>query len=540
MSTNKPSSDRKVSNRKSPHKHEATIPKELFPVITPMVSSKSSSKKSGSLSKRKRSLNDFDSSSEEVKSKRSDNLNDEITSILDEDLDIIISNGLSQQNWREIASDPYKGNVIAEYLQRLSNKCYQTELDLANAKKTNAAQRSIIDFELGWTNKFIDQSVAKAIEIANSNEESEAATANAVVQQHSSVIVSNSAPLRINSISQEQMQQFSDHLRRCVAEGVDDKRTAVLSQVAIVQLHRAFLTKSEGRVPVGAQSHLWMAWPTELLAEAVEYTFPRAGQSNLDWLQSFDKLFVELDIKDESSYMEYLNDITMTEIDAQYKITPVKQVIKALVANLSKQPKTKVGKVTRCNLQMQYELQRRHEESALNTIEQYIVQFGAIARRANRTTQQAILWNNSIDSPSSLPSENGKGGIDQNGQPSKVQKIERSICQGCGSILPAYMASSAAIQECRRCIGHPDRNTSGLWHQSAAKRSLSANGYSSINRKFRVSGEPVSSTVLSEMDKQLKLRFPETEAASTSARGQLREHQHNNRNSALSSPIGRK
>lgn len=537
MSTNNTSSDREDRKRKSPQKLEAAIPKELFPTVTPKVSSKSSSKKSDKSSSKKKKR-ESDPSKEEIDSIHSDNL-DEIMSVADEDLDILISIGLSPQNWREIAGNPLKGEAIADYLQRLSNKCYQAEIDLANASKTITAQRSIIDFELGWTKKFIDQSVAKAIDIATSNEEGEVATANAVTQPHSSVIVSNSAPLRINSVTQELMQQFSDHLRRCVAEGVDDKRTAVLSQVAIVQLHRSFLTKSEGRVPVGAKSHLWMAWPTEQLAEAVEYAFPRAGQSNLDWLQSFDKLFVELDIKDESSFGEYLNDITTTEIDAQYKITPVKQVIKTLVANLSKQPKNKVGKVTRCNLQMQYELQRRYEESALDTIEQYIVQFGAIARRANRTTQQALLWNNSIESTSSLLSESGKRGIDQNDQPSKVQKVERSICQGCGSILPAYMANSAAIHECRRCVGHPDRNTAGPWHQCAAKRALSANGYSSINRKFRTSGEPVAPSVLSDMEKLFKLHYPEAEGAATPTRGPQRDQQ-NSRNSGSHSHFVKK
>ena len=332
---------------------------------------------------------------------------------------------------------------------------------------------------------------------------------------NTSVVVSNAAPLRIDSVSTEQMFRFSDYLRRCIAEGVDDKRAAVLSQEATVQLHRAFLTKSGGRVPKGATVQLWMAWPTERLATAVEFSFPRAGQSNLDWLHAFDNLFVELDVKDGSSYSVYLNDITKTELNAQHKITPETQVVKTLVANLGKPPKSGTGTITRCNRQMHIELKRLSDEKLVPTIEDFIIEFGGIADRAGKVLQTAVLWDNSQDSKT-LSNTRKRADQDIDQSTGKFQKMEHAMCQGCGVVLPAYIDPTKVHQECRRCAGHPDKNVTGRWDKSSTQLILGAKGYHCLSRKHYADGSLLEDSVLEAM-RIARLQHPPPQEPSRSA-----------------------
>lgn len=510
MSSNNEVGGRKPTNKESPHQGVAPVQKVLFGV-TPKEKPNQSSQANND-SSNEEILPGKENGDEEILSGRLAESKDPSLAFMSE-FPSLLAIGLNQSQMARFELDPILGYEAAETLQEFANKSWTAQSDLAEANRTIAALRQIVFNMLGWTDQFTDQAIANAIDIAASNEVEamgpfDESASSSSGNLNSSVIVSNSAPLRISSITVEQMHQFADYLRRCIAEGVDDKRASVLSQEAVIQLHRAFLTKSDGRVPIGSTYKLWMSstlWPTERLAQAVECTFRRAGSTSLDWLHQFDKLFVELDVKNESSYIPYLNGITTTEVNAQYRNTPEKQVVKTLVTNLVKPPKDKAGNITRCNKQMHSEMHKLASEHIIDTIEQYVVQFGACAARANRSIEQAALWDNALDHPTSLI---GKRGIYLHDS-AKVPRLEHAVCQGCGYELPAYIDANVTHQECRRCCGHPDRNTSGPWDKSAAFTILRNKGFKTLNRKYRLSGELVNATTLAEMDSLSHTKHPQ-------------------------------
>lgn len=431
----------------------------------------------------------------------------------------LISAGLSKRSLAKIAAEPSLGSQFAEILRDIIHDRDDSQVQLANANRTIHALRQIVKSMSGWTEKYLDQCIADAIEVAETADAASegpmmdhSVTSNSALL-NSSMVVSNAAPLRISSISMEQMFRFSEYLRQCIAEGVEDKRAAVLSQEATVQLHRAFLTRSGGRVPKGAKPQLWLAWPTERLALAVEYTFPRAGQTSLDWLAAFDKLFVELDVTDQSSYSGYLNDITKTELSSQHRITPESQVVKALVNNLSKPP-DRSAQVTQCNRQMHLELKRLLDEKLLPTIEDYIIEFGGTVDRAEKVLQKAALWKNSHEDLSMT----GKRPVDHahGQQAGKLQRMEHGTCQGCGVVLPAYIDPHKTYQECRRCIGHPDRNIEGSWTKSYIRTVLASKGYPCLSRKHFAEGGMLPPHILEAME-LARLRLPQPPAQGQSS-----------------------
>jgi len=256
----------------------------------------------------------------------------------------------------------------------------------------------------------------------------------------------------------------------------------------------------------------WLSWPADVLAETLDIAFPKAGVDlSHDWIHSFNKLFVELDVRREESYRAYINGISTLEMSSMNQTTAMPEVIKTLIANLIKIPPGVKGRVTTCNRTMQRMLTGCVNSGKLTTLSEYTIQFEQLCMTGLRTLERSADWDNRRDEPASSGNTSSKsnkrpaGDQFHSGKRQNTSTTPRK-CEGCGNNV--HPLAKVVENECPNCTGHPDRNTAGPWVDSQAYQTLSSKGFNSIHRRKYVNGTDLPEAIISDMAAQKSAKFP--------------------------------
>ena len=426
--------------------------------------------------------------------------------------------GFSQDQLKLVEETPGLDIDFASRLISFAIEKSESDESLASIRRDRNALAVLIQKEIGWNEKMLQEKVRdilKAQETLKMGTQGpwtlgQASSSQGVPYSNSlgtMINVSGEKALRITSVTPEAMHTFADHLRSSVSRGVDDNRIGILSSDAITSLHRALQGKLPERVPLSAKSNDWLALPADRLAELIELAYPKQSvDTALDWNESFSELFVELDVRNESSYTQYLNDITVIENNATSKSTQESEIVKNLNAALIKVPTSKSGmKITRCNRAMNAAMKQLIVSGDVTTIGAYVVAFTSNATRAKAGLEKYSQWDNTTsDSTAGKASGKRGAGADSNPAIKKSKPVVQTAatrihCAGCNHPLPVY--TKTVSNECRNCAGHPDRNTSGAWLGSNTQKVLSSKGFTAIHSRKRISGDSLTDQQIEVMKK---------------------------------------
>lgn len=438
--------------------------------------------------------------------------------------------GLTQEQLRKIEGDP---DLHIDCANKLISVAVQNGERYQELQRLKAAYQAgeaghkahvtilseLLQTEIGWTAERVSAEVAKKAALLRQFKElheqtaaamqSPAATTASVAAGASAsatVNVTTNRTIRITEISTETVRKLIDYLRQCVADGIPDNRTGTMSTEAQAQLYRALISRSGGRVKETTSSSEIMRWPANVLADVLDVSFPRAGidRSN-DWIHAFNKLFVELDVRVESSYRSYLNAISTSELSAVNQTTAVTEVIKTLIDNLTKVPSGAKGKVTNCNKAIQLMLRDAVRQGKLKSLEQYAIRFEEYVQIGLHALERASVWENKPDQHA--PSGEKYTSKRSFGEITKAPFVPaQRTCEGCGQKAPVN--PNVGKNECRQCIGHPDRNTSGPWASSDSAKALADSGHRALHSSKRINGEPLTAAELQHIAEQKESKFP--------------------------------
>lgn len=161
-------------------------------------------------------------------------------------------------------------------------------------RRREQALRALLKSEKGWTDSYISKMVDETIRISDAYEAEDEAAGNSKgsPSKRSATTVVNvstkSAIETITEVDSASMKKLTEHLRRCVAENVDDNRSALLSNKAQLSLHRAMQAVDRNHLNVGTTpAETWYGWSTQRLIESIERAFPPDGDNTaLDWFHS--------------------------------------------------------------------------------------------------------------------------------------------------------------------------------------------------------------------------------------------------------------
>lgn len=308
--------------------------------------------------------------------------------------------------------------------------------------------------------------------------------------------------------SAAQMNNFIAHLRASALANTEDDRFRLLTSGAIKTITTFFVSRDlVGEV----EPDTWLDWGAMDLAEKLQSSFENPDatitRSCVDWLPLMEKeCRIVLNVRIQDTFLHYCQCILQVEQDAMTKESPEKAVVEALLAGL-----VKGSDVPKANRTLHSRLKARKD--TLVTIQAYTVAITKMCMEARKSVEEADQWET-----------RQTGGKDrrQKGDTSPIAganpaKAPRFLCNGCGN---PEARSSGHI--CKQCAGHPDRNQSGPWKESATFRTLRDRlpglREPQLLGNYRANGEPLSETQKTEREAQkaaLRASAPAKDATSS-------------------------
>lgn len=411
---------------------------------------------------------------------------------------------LSNEQLKAMESHMLLGVDAAQKLINASIAAADTECQLADARLELRAAKSLIKFEKGWTDKYVDTTVEQAAIALRARDDEDRVSSDIPIQKANShrvgTVVNVSANTQIpsiNEVSPHSMQQLVCHLYRCERENLPDNRGSILTPTAQAQLHANLLSEPRNGMREDLNTYEWLTWSRARLLKALELTFPLSADStDQDWVHLITPLRVSLDVRDEESYRAYLNQIMQITVQAKVKNTAEKHLVELLIKGLNQGK----GKTTRGNKAMELELKHKFAEGCIPSLTGYVVEFRRICCRIRREMRAVAMWDNALDDPngaSALAAKLKRQRDEAHNKPAKKQKTGGSAqtqdnaprCNGCGNKLPEDVDRSVEHHQCRVCMNHPDRNESGPFEESDAFKELQKRGHRSLLRHMRANGE---------------------------------------------------
>jgi transposase InsO family protein len=297
--------------------------------------------------------------------------------------------------------------------------------------------------------------------------------------------------------SAPQMEKFIAHLRSSSLNHVEDERVNLLSSGAI----KSITTTLVGRAMVNQfDAREWLDWEPMELAEKLRQVFDNPDStlmgSVVDWEVHFQqKCFLVLNVRDSSSMLKYVQCVYEVESEARTKTASEEKVVEGLVANLLKAKGG--GSVPKANRT----IHRKVKDLKPKSIEDFCNQMSRLANKAREVVEEADQWEDRGEAVKQANPAGNQPARQQAGKPSVAKdrsaKVNKFTCDGCGNEAPAPGNS------CAKCAGHPDRNASGAWQDSAAlkalRRALPHVPHPVLRRKWRTDGSTVPEETLKRM-----------------------------------------
>ena len=264
--------------------------------------------------------------------------------------------------------------------------------------------------------------------------------------------------------SASQMSQFIAHLRDRGLRHVDDDRGELITPAARATITSVLLSKN---FVSELEDEEWLEWDAIELADKLAKCFedPDASiaRSCVDWLSlMLNEAKLSLNIRRMNSYLSYVQAINSVNHEAVTKDSPVSMVIDQLLAHM-----VKGGSVTKANKTLHQRLTR--VKSTLTSLQIFTNKIVTICIAARESIEEADQWEER-----QAVKDQTAGGKDQRqnweNSPSNDDNSSnqnRYNCNGCGN-----KDAKRPGNTCKKCVGHPDRNTSGLWQGCASFQAL--------------------------------------------------------------------
>ena len=231
----------------------------------------------------------------------------------------------------------------------------------------------------------------------------------------------------------------------------------------------------------------------------------KVAVSTMDWRTVAEQTIKAptIDVRSKSSYLPFTQSALELQHEAGYKGSPVSSILDFFMGVLTQGDSSSIPIA---NKTLQARLRASHTAFPMLSVKDFTTRFLAILGTAAKAIGEADQWE---ERQASTPAGRNRGKQQQTqqqhpkhndgGVPSNPKQTHH--CEGCGSEVKV-----GGLQTCFRCAGHPDRNTSGPWANSATFKTLKARFPQHtrlvLSNKRRANGEELSENQLKAMQQQ--------------------------------------
>jgi hypothetical protein len=308
--------------------------------------------------------------------------------------------------------------------------------------------------------------------------------------------------------SRSQMAQFIAHLRDRGLRHLDDDRDRLIKPAARAVISNMMFAKGfVGELDIEE----WFEWEGVELAEKLSKCFenPDAAiaRSCVDWQNlMLREAKLSLDVRKTETFLSYIQSIFTVKHEAVTKETSESGVVEHLLSHI-----VKGSNVTLANRTLHQRLSR--VKSNLTSLTLFTNEISRLCNAARSSVEEADQWE---ERPAAKgTSDNGKDqrskGESSHNSGDNNAKSKRFTCNGCGN-----REAKQAGNSCIKCVGHPDRNTSGQWQDSESFKAIRARlpnaPFPYLPSNHRANGDPLSTAERTRRD-ELRDAFKEKSAS---------------------------